>query len=76
MTVPVAPAVCVPRSVPLVEGVLRTLRVLAVVTLPPIWNLEETVAVSLVVIVIVRCTVVPPPVQVRTYVVLDGVLKV
>ena len=65
-----------PRSVPLVEGVLRTFRALVVVMLPPIWNLEETVAVSLVVMVIVRCTVVPPPEHVRTYVLLRGVLKV
>ncbi len=76
MTVPVTPAGCVPRSVPLVEGVLRTLTLLVVVTLLPIWNLEETVEVWLVVIVIVRCTVVPPPVHVRMYVLLMGALKI
>ena len=58
------------------EGVLRTLRLLAATTLAPIWNLEETVEVWLVVMVMVRCTVVVLPVHVRMYVALDGVLKV
>ena len=60
----------------MVEGAERTLRAPVVVTDSPFSNLEETVAVSLVVIVIVRCTVVPPPVHVRTYVALMGALKV